>query len=223
MAGVLENMETAAKLRELWELVKPPPVEEDESDTGSALYATAYHLFGVRLVLAILLMILFFTNNEASLFAFPHVFSFLYLIQSATFLILSVASLLVALKFPLKIGGTGVQALYFISGALSIAATVVDAYFYPALVIMFAHFSMAPKIRVRPWFIALPPLCHAPHVAVEILISGYHNRVGIYLMEMLGFAAAGVVVLVLTEMMKYAEFKQEMDMEAARSDFYSVI
>lgn len=215
-------MSTLEKMRKAWDFVKPPAVEEDETDAGSALYAPALHLLGVRLVLAIILTVLTFTTWLS--FGFPHIFSILFPIEAVTFFALAASSLFVAFDFPVNICGTLIEALYFTSGALSIAATVVKAdAFLPLLIIQFAHLSMAPKIRIRPWFIVLPLLCHIPYVISELLTSPYVD-VGGLILEMLGLAVAGVVAYVLTEIMKYAESKHGMNLGvSSRSSLYSAI
>lgn len=98
------------KVRKLWDFVKAPDVEEDDADIGTSLYAPTFHLFIVRAVLAIFLMVLELPRYGASHYSFhetrlcrpsqlPDV---LYLFQSATFFVLSAASLAVASNFPVR-------------------------------------------------------------------------------------------------------------------------
>lgn len=215
-----------AKMREFWNFVKPPAVEEDDSDTGTALYAPPLHLFGVRLVLAIILTVMTCNTYISYHFSFPHMFTVIYFIEAVNFFVLAAASLSVAFDLPVKICGTPVEALYFTAAVLSIAITVVDPSYYPLLIITFTHFSMAPKIRVRPWFIVLPVLCHVPFTISDIFFARFplHRNVLIYFLELLGLAVAGVVALVMTEIMKYAEFKQGMQLGMdSRPTSYSAI
>lgn len=221
-------MATKTQRRELWDFVKPPAVEEDASDTGTALYTPAYHLFAVRFVLGIVSMVLAFSDWESWSYRFPHMFScsFLYIIESVAFFVLAAASLCVALDFRVKIRGTVVEALYFTAGTLSIAGTIVNSMYFPALLMMFSHYAMAPKIRVRPWFIVLPVLCHVPHTISEVFVARYpqHNGVLGYFVEMVGLAAAGVAALLLCEMMKYAELKLGKPLGTeTKTDSYSAI
>jgi len=220
-------------MKEFLDFVKPPVVEEDVSDTGSALFVPALRLCVVRLVMGMVLMVFAFTRYDrwdyrfyfGYQYIFSHIPSVFYIFLSITLFVLSAASFLVAFDCSVKISGPFVEAMYFTSFALSIAGTTIDSTYYPALFIMFGHFAMGPKIRVRPWFIAMSVLGYVPHIIRETF-SRHPNHVSslVYLPIMVVHTCVGAMVLVLTEMMKYAEFKPEKRLVAApRHASYSAI
>lgn len=211
---------------ELWDVVKPPVVDEDDSNTGTSLYAPAFHLFRVRLLLSIILMGLASAHHDRHKY-FSNVYTVFYLFQSAAFLLLAAASLCVALDLAVRICGPFVEWMYFATNALSIAATSANSFYYPALIITLLHYSTAPKIRVRPCFVIILVLCFIPHTEPEILFPRRptHENVDSLFKELFGLTSAGVIVLVLAEVTKYAEIKQRVQIVDMHSipDSYSAI
>lgn len=198
------------KVQELWGLLTPPAVEEDVTDPGTALYAPVYHLFLVRVVLAIVPMLLAFTTYERWAYRYPHAFSGIYMLESLCFAVLAAASLCVLLDTRVKIYGTLVELLYFTSAALSIAATITHTPYFPAVIMLFTHYALAPKIRVQKWFMIVPLLCHMPHTLHELFFAEFrdHPWVYSYALDLAGILLGGTLVVLFTEMLKHAEARQ---------------
>jgi len=210
----------------VWKFVQSPTVKEDASDTGTALYVHTLHLFGVRLVLALVLMALAFNHYDGRHYLFCNIPDIFYLFQSVTFFLLAISSLLVSFDFPAKMSGPFIEWMYFATVALSVSITAVNSSYYPSIIIMFAHCSLAPKIRARPWFVALLVLCYTPHALYAIFFSSFANHASVldYYFKIVGLATAGVTVLGLSEMIKYAEFSQRKQVEMEpRPASYSAI
>jgi len=209
-------------MRKLWDDFKPPVVEEGDSDSGTSLFASPINLFRARLIMAILLMVGAFSRFKFWDYRFhaplPDV---LYVFQSVTFFVLAAASFFVAnnhdLNLPIKIciSGTFVEWMHFMGGVLSIMGAIFNSYYYPALIFMFLHFAMAPKIRVRRWFVALPMSSYVLGCAINEIWNSRipsRDRMLAYSLDMVGYAVAGVIVLVLADIVKYAEHKQGLQL-----------
>jgi len=208
-------MHAKTKLREMWDVLAPPAVEEDASDTGTCVYAPTYHLFLLRVICGIVSMICAFTTYERWAYRFPHVFAYLYIIESLCFFALAAASLSVMLDRNRKHGifvlhvlhGSMMEALYYTSGTLCIAATIFHTPYFPALLLMLAHFALVPKIRVRTWFVIIPVALHVPHTVRELLYAEFRDHADTYSygLDLFGLFGAGVIAIVLTEILKHAE------------------
>lgn len=195
--GIVEN------LREGWERIRPPAVKESDCDVGTALYAATEAVFMFRFAFALILLYHGTTNDFHGSF---HWLSYVNITTSFAFLLLAICSLCVAYDHaPLPIFSYFVEAFYFVAASLAVNSLFNVA----ALSCLVAHFTMAPKVRVRAPYIILPLLCHVPNVVDRYLQTRPPEHFADVMGEFIGIGAASLFVFAITMGKNFKEVRFE--------------
>lgn len=197
------TMGLGAKLRAMWERIRPPTMKESDTDVGTALFVSPEVLFCVRFAFALVLL---FNGTSNRFFGSYHWLSYVNITASVAFLLLAISSLLVAYDYvPMRIFATFVEAFYFTAATLTFASI----FSFTAMTCMLVHFAMGPRVRVRAAYIILPLMCHVPQIVRTYVAAGYFQYWWNVMGEFIGITAVSLLVFTLTKMKNFQEANRE--------------